>query len=128
MSANAPVAAMAEASRMPSGRALTTLRKRPTDGVRTAAGSVALVREGRMGGYVVTTDNGNGHRNFFMVNNADPKSACAEINRFMTLDNAVALAPMSDVTLDHFQVAAGRPWLFTTIHSPTGKVTKSQLK
>ena len=81
-----------------------------------------------MSGYVVTTDNGNDHRNFFMVNNADPKLACAEINRFMKLDNAVALAPMSDATLDHFQVVAGTPWLFTTLHSPTGKVTSSQFK
>jgi hypothetical protein len=79
-----------------------------------------------MSGYVVTTDNGNDHRNLFMVNNADAKSACAELNRFMGMDNAVALAPMSAATLDHFKVVAGTPWLFTTLHSPTGKVTSSQ--
>ncbi len=80
-----------------------------------------------MSGYVVTTDNGNEYRNLFMVNNAEPKSACAEINLFMGMDNAVALAPMSDATIAHFKISAGKPWLFTTLHSPTGKVTSSQL-
>jgi hypothetical protein len=84
--------------------------------------------EGRMTGYVVTTDNGKDHRNLFMVNCADPKSACAEINRFMSVNNAEALTPLSDAQLAYFDVAAGTPWLFTTLHSPTGRVTRSQMR
>jgi hypothetical protein len=81
-----------------------------------------------MSGYVVTTDNGKDHRNLFMVNCADPKAACAEINKFMSLDNAQALTSLSAAQLDYFDVKAGAPWLFTTLHSRTGKVTRSQLR
>ena len=81
-----------------------------------------------MSGYVVTTDNGKDLRNLFMVNGADPKAACAEINKFMGVDNAEALTLLSAAQLDYFEVKAGTPWLFTTVHSPTGRVTSSQLR
>ena len=81
-----------------------------------------------MSGYVVTTDNGKDQRNLFMVNNADAKSACAEINRFMSVNNAEALTLLSDAQLAYFDVAAGQPWLFTTLHSRTGRVTGSHLR
>ena len=78
-----------------------------------------------MGGYVVTIDNGNDYRNFLMVNNADPKSACDEANQWVGMANAEALTPISEATIAFFEVVAGKPWLFTTAHSSTGKVTSS---
>lgn len=86
-----------------------------------------------MSGYVVTAKTGKDHngkecRNLFMVNNADPKSACAEINRFMSADDAHALTLLSDEQLKHFGVDAGQPWLFTTIHSSTSTVTSSSMR
>jgi hypothetical protein len=78
-----------------------------------------------MSGYVVTINNGNDYRNLLMVNNTDPKSACDEANQWMGMHNAEALAPISDATIEYFEVVAGKPWLFTTAHSPTSKVTSS---
>ena len=50
------------------------------------------------------------------------------VNKTMGMNNAEALAPLSAAQLDHFKVPADWPWLFTTTHSPTGKVTASQLR
>lgn len=76
-----------------------------------------------MSGYMVVIDNGNDYSNLLMVNNADPKSACVEANQWTGVDTAEVLIPISKATIDHFEVVAGKPWLFTTLHAPTGKVT-----
>jgi hypothetical protein len=83
--------------------------------------------EGRMSGYMVMADNGNGYRNFYMVAMDDPARAVAEVNRDMKTGSAVALAPVSDETLAHFATTPASIWLCFTSEIKTGKITASQL-
>lgn len=80
-----------------------------------------------MSGYMVQTESGE-HRNFYMVNADDPARACAEVNRMMGLDNAQALAPVTDETLGQYNIQPGQAWLCTTTKLETNEVTHSQLK
>lgn len=80
-----------------------------------------------MSGYMVTTYNST-HRNLYMVHAGDPEAACEQVNRVMVLNNAQALAPLTDDQLSHFKVTPGQPFLFTTTSLATGEVTHSQLK
>jgi hypothetical protein len=75
----------------------------------------------------MVTTNDNAHRNLYMVWAADPDAACEQVNRVMGLNNAAALAPLSDEQLGHFKVQPGQPFLFTTTAVETGQVTSSQL-
>lgn len=81
-----------------------------------------------MGGYMVTTDNGNGIRNFYMVAAGDPEGAVADVNRQMNTRNAVALAPVTDETLAHFATTPASIWLCCTLDEATGKLASSQFK
>ena len=78
-----------------------------------------------MSGYMVAINNGNDYSNLLMVNNADPKSACVEANQWTGVDTAAVLAPISAETIAYFEIVAGKPWLFTTIHAPSGKVSSN---
>ena len=79
-----------------------------------------------MSGYMVTTDNGNGFRNFFMVNENDPERARDAVNRAIGPGNAQSLAPIPDATIDHYKLKPGEVWLCTTTNS-AGEVTSSAL-
>lgn len=79
-----------------------------------------------MSGYMVTTDNGNGFRNFYMVNVADCDAACATVNQLMGLSNAQSLAPIPDETIEQYKLAPGQAWLCTTTNA-AGEVTHSEL-
>lgn len=79
-----------------------------------------------MSGYMVTTDNGDGFRNFYMVNEADPERARDAVNRAIGLSNAHALSPIPDATLDQYKLAPGQVWLCTTTNA-AGEVTHSEL-
>jgi hypothetical protein len=76
-----------------------------------------------MSGHMVTAA-GAGHRNFYMVNIADPKQACAKVDKLFTVASH-ALAPMSDVTLAHHDVGPGQIWICSTVREDNGKVTSS---
>ncbi len=80
-----------------------------------------------MSGYMVTTDGGNGYRNFYMVNAGDPKRARDAVNQMMGSNNAQALAPVPDATIDQHKLRPGQAWLCTTT-GPTGEVTHSELR
>lgn len=41
------------------------------------------------------------------------------------MDTAAVLVPIRAATIDYFEIVAGKPWLFTTVHSSTGKVTSN---
>jgi hypothetical protein len=77
---------------------------------------------------MVTTDNGNGARNFYMVASDTPEGAVAAVNGQMKTNNAVALAPVSDETLAHFSTTPASIWLCCTMDERTGKLTSSQFK
>ena len=79
-----------------------------------------------MSGYMVTTDNGNGHRNFYMVNVNDPGRARDAVNQAMGRSHAEALAPIPDATIDQYRLEPGQVWLCTTTNS-AGEVTSSAL-
>ena len=79
-----------------------------------------------MSGYMVTTDNGNGFRNFYMVNIADPERAREAANQAIGLSNAQALAPIPDATIEQYNLQPGQVWLCTTTN-PAGDVTHSEL-
>lgn len=78
-----------------------------------------------MSGFMVTTL-GQGYRNFYMVNSDDPERACAEVNKTMNCEDANALAPVSDATLEHFATVPGSIWLCCTVEEASGKVTGNQ--
>lgn len=80
-----------------------------------------------MGGYMVTVNNGNGYRNFYMVATDDPAKACAEVNKDNSSSKAEALAPVSDATLAHFATTPASIWQCFTVEEKTGKVTSNQL-
>jgi hypothetical protein len=75
---------------------------------------------------MVTTDNGNGFRNFYMVNVADCEGACAAVNKLMGQSNAKYLAPIPDATIEQYKLAPGQAWLCTTTNA-AGEVTHSEL-
>lgn len=52
--------------------------------------------EGQMSGSMVTTDNGNGFRDIYMVNVDDCERAGVAVNTMMGGSNAQALAPIPD--------------------------------
>ena len=79
-----------------------------------------------MSGFMVTTDNGNGFRNFYMVNIADCEAACAQVNTLMGVSNAQSLAPIPDATIEQYGLAPGQAWLCTTTNAE-GEVTHSEL-
>ena len=79
-----------------------------------------------MSGYMVTTDDGDGYRNFYMVNVDDPNRARDAVNQLMGKSNAQALAPVPDETLQQYNIAPGQAWLCTTT-GPNGEVTHSEL-
>jgi hypothetical protein len=95
-------------------------------GERAAWGSAESNQEGRMSGYMVTTDNGTGHRNFYMVNVNDCEGACAAVNKLMGMSNAQSLAPIPDETITQYKLAPGQAWLCTTTNA-AGEVTHSEL-
>lgn len=69
---------------------------------------------GQMSGHMVTTDRG-GVKEFYMVNSDDPDRACEEVLKATGGQVAHALTPLSDETLDHYEVRPNEPWLcFTT--------------
>ena len=78
-----------------------------------------------MSGYMVTTDNGNGFRNFYMVNENDPERARDAVIR-AGFPSAQALAPIPDATVDQYKLQPGQVWLCTTTNS-AGEVTHSEL-
>ncbi len=78
-----------------------------------------------MSGYMVSTESKD-HRAFYMVNSDRPDWACGEVNRVTGLDNARALAPLSDETLKHHDVRSGQPWLCFSTDLATGKVASSR--
>jgi hypothetical protein len=79
-----------------------------------------------MSGFMVTTDNGGGFRNFYMVNVDDCEAACATVNKLMGTGNAQSLAPIPDATIAQYNLAPGQAWLCTTTNA-TGEVTHSEL-
>jgi hypothetical protein len=66
-------------------------------------------------------------RSFYMVNGDKPDWACGEVNRVTGLDNAQALAPLTDETLAHHDVRSGQPWLCFTSDS-AGEVASSRFE
>jgi hypothetical protein len=77
-----------------------------------------------MSGYMVAVEHKDG-RSFYMVNTGKPDGACGEVNRVTGLDNAQALAPLTDDTLAHHDVRSGQPWLCFTSDA-TGEVASSR--
>jgi hypothetical protein len=51
-----------------------------------------------------------GVKGVFMVNEADPKRACAEVLRYTRGTWAEALTPLSDETLAYHDVQPNEPW------------------
>ncbi|HYW15743.1 MAG TPA: hypothetical protein VE891_06270 [Allosphingosinicella sp.] len=80
-----------------------------------------------MSGYMVTTENGNGKRNFYMVNIDDAARARDAVNQMMGMTNAQALSPIPDETIAQHNLTPGQAWLCTTT-LVTGEVTHSELK
>jgi hypothetical protein len=76
---------------------------------------------------MVTVDNGNGHRNFYMVASETPEGAVAAVKGQMKSSNAAALAPVSQETLTHFATTPASVFLCFTMEMKTGKVTSNQL-
>jgi hypothetical protein len=66
-------------------------------------------------------------RNFYMVSIAMPDQACAEVNRITGMDNAQVLAPVTDETLDHYEVRSNSAWIYLTTNRWTGEVGSSRL-
>jgi hypothetical protein len=79
-----------------------------------------------MGGYMVTTERGDGCRNFYMVNADDPDRARDAVNQLMGTSNAQALAPLPDATFQQYNLRPGQAWLCTTTNA-LGEVTHSEL-
>lgn len=79
-----------------------------------------------MSGYMVTVESQD-HRSFSRVSTDKPAWACGEVDRVTGLDNAQALAPLADETLDHFDVRSNQPWLCLTTNRWTGEVGSSRL-
>jgi len=77
-----------------------------------------------MSGHMVAAEHKDG-RLFYMVNSDKAEGACGEVNQLTGLDNAQALAPLSDETLLHHDVRPGQPWLCFT-NDPTGEVASSR--
>lgn len=78
-----------------------------------------------MSGYMVTSEHKD-VRSFYMVNTEKPDRACGEVNKITGLDNAEALAPLSDKTLAHHKVRSGQPWLCFTTNGPTAEIANSR--
>ena len=78
-----------------------------------------------MSGYMVMSEYKDG-RSFYMVNTDRPDFACGEVNKITGLDNAQALAPLSDETLAHHDVRSGQPWLCFTTNGPTAEIASSR--
>ena len=64
---------------------------------------------------------------FYMVNLDRPEDACGEVNRRTGLDNAHALAPVTDEILDHHEVRRGNAWVYRSMQISTGEVAFSRL-
>ena len=78
-----------------------------------------------MSGYMIANES-QGHRAFYMVNTDNPNFACDEVNKVTGMKSAVALAPLSDETLKHFDVRSGQPWLSFMTDVATGEVASSR--
>jgi hypothetical protein len=76
---------------------------------------------------VTTNDGQSGHRNFYMVNHADPARAVEAVNRMMGVGDAQALSPIPDETISTHNLEPGQAWLCTTTDA-AGAVTHSELK
>ena len=63
----------------------------------------------------------------YMVNLDRPEDACGEVNRRTGLDNAHALAPVTDEILDHHEVRRGNAWAYRSMQISTGEVAFSRL-
>ena len=62
-----------------------------------------------------------GTNGFYMVNNATPEGARAEVDKLLGQTNAQALSVLSDDTLEYFHVQPGRPHLcFSTLPGNNG--------
>ena len=79
-----------------------------------------------MSGHLVMTEHG-GSRSFYMVNLDRPDDACGEVDRRTGLNNAHALAPVTDEILDHHEVRHGNAWLYRSDQISTGEVAFSRL-
>jgi hypothetical protein len=80
-----------------------------------------------MSGYMVTTHEPSGSRNFYMVNASDPETARDAVNRMMARNDAQALSPIPDETISAHDLKPGQAWLCTTTNA-LGEVTASQFK
>jgi hypothetical protein len=82
-----------------------------------------------MSGYMVMAWFG-GTNGFYMVNSDTREGASAEVDKLTGQTNAQALAVLSDVTLEYFDVQPGRPHLcFSTlpgVNGVIGEVASSQ--
>jgi hypothetical protein len=67
-------------------------------------------------------------RTFYMVNLDRPEDACDEVNRRTGLDNAHALAAVTDEILDHHEVRRGNAWNYRSMQISTGEVAFSRLE
>jgi hypothetical protein len=76
---------------------------------------------------MVTHETGNGHRNFYMVNADDPDRARTAVNQLMGREDAQALSPIPDATIEQYNLRPGQAWLCTTT-TLAGEVTHSELK
>ncbi|HET9640319.1 MAG TPA: hypothetical protein VFP12_14045 [Allosphingosinicella sp.] len=79
-----------------------------------------------MSGQLVMTEHGD-TMSFYMVGLDKPDDACGEVNRRTGLNNAHALAPVTDEILDHHEVRRGNAWLYRSMQISTGEVAFSRL-
>jgi hypothetical protein len=76
---------------------------------------------------MVTNGADQGNRNFFMVNVDDPERARDAVNKLIGGNDAQALAPIPDATIEQYNLRPGQAWLCTTTNA-VGEVTHSELK
>ncbi|MET1113148.1 MAG: hypothetical protein ABWX67_16645 [Allosphingosinicella sp.] len=80
-----------------------------------------------MSGHLVMVEH-DGIMSIYMVNLDRPDDACGEVNRRTGLNNAHALAPVTDEILDHHEVRRGNAWVYRSTQISTGEVAFSRLE
>jgi hypothetical protein len=75
----------------------------------------------------MVTTSGAGYRNFYMVGIGHPDQACAAVNSMFNTTDAQALTPLSEETLDFYNIAPEKILISSTVEEATGKVTSNQL-
>jgi hypothetical protein len=80
-----------------------------------------------MSGYLVMMEYGD-TMSFYMVGLDRPEDACAEVNRRTGLNNAHALAPVTNEILDRHEVRRGNAWVYRQMQISTGEVAFSRLE